>query len=352
MQSGCEIGFVAILMSTESLIEGPVVWLVYSFQETRQYFGNQGYPEDATREYRYDSFVPNHKNLRVGHIVLLCSEDSLIGISRIDRIDAGAHLKTLVRCPNCHKTQLKERKGKSPRFRCGSCFKETDVPVLTQETCTQYIAHFPATILPAQPLSRNELRDLSVHREAQLAIRQIDVERLLRRCPELGPLVLGSIPIRLAPQDADESAEAVRGASPIGDYHPDGVDNRELALRQVLARRGQASFRQRLRKRYGDRCLITGCGLMDIVEAAHISPYRKLEDNHPENGLLLRSDLHTLYDLDLLGIEPASLKISLHPACRVEGYAHLESTILRCRDDRPGRAPLNNRWISFQQGLH
>jgi len=330
----------------------PTVWLVYSFQEARQYFGNQGYPEDPTHEYRYDSFVPNHKNLRVGDIVMLCSEEALIGIARIERIDTGAHLKTLVRCPNCHKTQLKERKGKSPRFRCGGCLNETDVPVLTQEACTQFVAHFPATILPAQPLSRSELRELSVHREAQLAIRKVDVERLLQRCPELAPLVLGRTPIRLSPQDAERSSEGARGASPLGDYHPDGVDSREVTWRQVLARRGQASFRQRLRKRYGDRCLITGCELMDIVEAAHISPYRKPEDNHPENGLLLRSDLHTLYDLDLMGIEPASLKISLHPICRVEGYAHLESTVLRCEDNRPGRAPLNNRWISFQQALH
>jgi HNH endonuclease len=35
---------------------------------------------------------------------------------------------------------------------------------------------------------------------------------------------------------------------------------------------------------------------LDILEAAHISPYRGEEDNHPENGLLLRADLHTLFD--------------------------------------------------------
>jgi putative restriction endonuclease len=37
--------------------------------------------------------------------------------------------------------------------------------------------------------------------------------------------------------------------------------------------------------------------------------YRGMKDNDPSNGLLLRTDIHTLYDLNLLGIEPDSLKV-------------------------------------------
>ncbi len=90
-------------------------------------------------------------------------------------------------------------------------------------------------------------------------------------------------------------------------YRPVDSDWRRKVFRQIRERRGQQKFRDALRKRYGDRCMISGCCLMDVIEAAHIRPYRGEKDNHPENGLLLRADLHTLFDLDMLGIEPHTL---------------------------------------------
>src|SRR5271155_3471993 len=41
-----------------------------------------------------------------------------------------------------------------------------------------------------------------------------------------------------------------------------------------------------------------------LLEAAHISPYRGLQSNHPQNGLLLRADLHSLFDLGMLAVDP------------------------------------------------
>jgi hypothetical protein len=41
-------------------------------------------------------------------------------------------------------------------------------------------------------------------------------------------------------------------------------------------------------------------------------------------GLLLRTDLHTLFDLDLVGIHPKTLFVSVHPKVRAVGYAELE----------------------------
>ena len=67
---------------------------------------------------------------------------------------------------------------------------------------------------------------------------------------------------------------------------------------------------------------------MDIVEAAHIWPYRGRDDNHPDNGLLLRADLHTLFDLDLMGIEPDSLETRLHPTAGNAGYREFDGVQL------------------------
>jgi len=59
--------------------------------------------------------------------------------------------------------------------------------------------------------------------------------------------------------------------------------------------------------------MLTECSVTKAIEACHINPYRGPEDNHPENGLLLRKDLHALFDNNLIGIHPDTLIIHLHP---------------------------------------
>jgi putative restriction endonuclease len=100
--------------------------------------------------------------------------------------------------------------------------------------------------------------------------------------------------------DADEATAVIDGDN----YAPRTGDQRRVTARQIRERRGQRAFRDALRRRYGGRCAVTGCTVLDLLEAAHIKPYRGDRDNNPQNGLLLRADIHTLFDLDLLGIEP------------------------------------------------
>lgn len=137
----------------------------------------------------------------------------------------------------------------------------------------------------------------------------------------------------------------------LAEFAPQDGDERALIERQIRERRGQQSFRNDLRKRYGDRCLVTGCKVLAVLEAAHIKPYQGEKDNHPENGLLLRADIHTLFDLDLLGIEPRSLRIELHPdLAESAAYKHLASKTLRCPDkQRPSTDALKLRYKRFQE---
>jgi putative restriction endonuclease len=118
-------------------------------------------------------------------------------------------------------------------------------------------------------------------------------------------------------------------------------------LRAIRIRRGQTAFRIALRKRYGDACVVTGCTVVDLLEAAHIVPYRGAPDNDPANGLLLRADIHTLFDLELLGVEPGTLEIHLHPALSRTEYAVLAGTTLRCESQRPSPTAIEHRWTSF-----
>lgn len=146
---------------------------------------------------------------------------------------------------------------------------------------------------------------------------------------------------RLRAEEADDQG------SDEDDYCPDAVDRRELVKRQIRARRGQQRFRDALRVRYRDKCVVTGCGIVDILEAAHISPYRGDKDNDPVNGLLLRADIHTLFDLDLLGIEPAELRIEVHSTI-IEEYGYLAGNSIRCKGDaRPSKKALESRYELF-----
>jgi HNH endonuclease len=130
-------------------------------------------------------------------------------------------------------------------------------------------------------------------------------------------------------------------------YVPSDDDSRDAVMRKIRARRGQQKFRNELRKRYGDQCMISRCQLLDVVEAAHIKPYQGLSDNHPANGLLLRADLHTLFDLDLIGVDPETLRIHVHTDAK-EDYGKFDGVELTCDAARPSSTSLALRWTAFQ----
>lgn len=90
----------------------------------------------------------------------------------------------------------------------------------------------------------------------------------------------------------------------LGDFDPlNTKDGRKKIEQMVALRQGQPSFRKALMDAYERRCAITDCTIDDILEAAHISPYRGEHTNHVTNGLLLRADIHTLFDRGLIKVD-------------------------------------------------
>lgn len=61
-------------------------------------------------------------------------------------------------------------------------------------------------------------------------------------------------------------------------------------------RLGQASFQAAVLDAYGRRCAVTGEKVLPALEAAHIQPYGLGGDHRIDNGLLLRRDVHALFD--------------------------------------------------------
>lgn len=67
-------------------------------------------------------------------------------------------------------------------------------------------------------------------------------------------------------------------------------------------RLGQGAFRVLVTDAYTRRCSITGEKTLPVLEAAHIKPYSKSGPHFISNGLLLRSDLHKLFDAGYITI--------------------------------------------------
>lgn len=127
-------------------------------------------------------------------------------------------------------------------------------------------------------------------------------------------------------------------------------DAREVALRSIRLRRGQQEFREALLNQNDRCCAVTGCSLSDVLEAAHIRPYRgHAEDNNVGNGLLLRSDIHVLFDVHLLTIHPETLLIEIDETIRTGEYGSFHGQTLKCPLHPERRRFLRDRVTYFSQ---
>jgi putative restriction endonuclease len=114
----------------------------------------------------------------------------------------------------------------------------------------------------------------------------------------------------------------------------------------VLTRRrlGQKAFQARVLDAYRGRCAVTGERIRPVLQAAHIQPVSVGGENRLDNGLLLRSDVHTLFDAGYLGVDP-KLRLMVSPRLRTEfdngeefySRAGTEIDVPDRRADRPNR---------------
>jgi hypothetical protein len=115
-----------------------------------------------------------------------------------------------------------------------------------------------------------------------------------------------------------------------GSFDPTNIgDGRQKVIRGINLRRGQVEFRKKLLEAYNRRCAITNCDCPDTLEAAHILPYCGADTNHVQNGILLRSDIHTLFDIGKIGIDPISHKVIVSKSLNGTDYEGLKREKLR-----------------------
>lgn len=116
-----------------------------------------------------------------------------------------------------------------------------------------------------------------------------------------------------------EGIDEAGGTDPIDD-----ADARKIILRSIVRRRGQQKFRSELLDAYNGTCVISGCNVVEALEAAHISPYLGDHTNIIKNGILLRADLHTLFDLRLIKIHAKTKRIWINANLKGTIYGDFE----------------------------
>lgn len=104
-------------------------------------------------------------------------------------------------------------------------------------------------------------------------------------------------------------------------------DLRRFTSRAIAMREGQPQFRQALLAAYNGACAITGTSALQVLEAAHISPYKGGQSNETRNGLLLRTDIHTLFDRHLITVLP-DWTVRVSPELRGTDYERYEGRSL------------------------
>ena len=277
--------------------------LLMKSDEERSWQSNRGYDDAPGSYYSYDSNVGRHLQLAEGDLVVIREDDYIVGCGVIEHVSKGPAEKEILRCPFCQSTNHYPRSTVSPesRFRCSDCKAEFAEPERTWTEVVEYRAHYADTWRPlAKPLHRIAIEDALITKDTFNAIRPLDRAKL--------PDVLEAADhfdwTDWINEDVSRLTSEIAGG---------------LTEGKSKARIGQVHFRQALLTRFGEVCAISGPQPAEVLEAAHLYSYAEDPVHDLAGGLLLRRDLHTLFDRFLLAIDPAdwtvrvSNKISAFP---------------------------------------
>jgi hypothetical protein len=130
----------------------------------------------------------------------------------------------------------------------------------------------------------------------------------------------------------------------------DNHDDRVRSFRSTVIRIGASPFRSALMKAYQGRCAISGSEVVQVLQAAHIIRYLGPHTDRVNNGLLLRVDLHQLFDKNLIGIDPSNRKVCVSGGLVGTEYEELANRQLAepvASQQRPGKQRLEKRWKKF-----
>ncbi|MFI2298387.1 HNH endonuclease [Actinacidiphila glaucinigra] len=304
-------------------------WLVLVVgDDRRQHVGNDGYDDNPRYRYSWDSTVPNHARVAVGHVIALWDGKVLIGVSVIHDIATGTEEKTIYFCPECERAGFKRRRRMAPAYRCYQCEALFDTPGQKTKPVTTYRSHHGQSWIDGRGLlTGDELRNLCDSPSSQLSMRPMRWEKLqdalLERTGE-----------ELLPDTEDDEWVPLPAGHKVS---------------KVRVRKGQSAFRDRLLDKQGHQCAMTGPAPAAALEAAHLYSYAESGEHHDYGGLLLRRDIHRLFDLGQIAVDPATGLIYVAPSLRAYPvYEQLHGRPLTVQLRPEHRVWLEAHWLSMR----
>lgn len=280
-------------------------------EDERSWSANTGYDDSVGRYYSYDSNVSRYRQVQAGDLVVVRVDDYVAGWSFIDDIEVFPNAtKEISRCPQCKRTNFRQRARLRPRNICNACGAgfEDDQKVTELKTVTAYRANYERSwVEAARPVGYDQLKKVSQTDETFNAIRPLDPSKM----PEFLELVSGRSTALKPDLILGDSAVILGG-------HTVGVTRRRI---------GQRKFRFSMMERFGENCAFSGPQPPQVLEAAHLYSFSERQTHEHDGGLLLRRDFHALFDAKLLAIHPKSWTIDVAPKIRdFQTYARLQGS--------------------------
>lgn len=134
------------------------------------------------------------------------------------------------------------------------------------------------------------------------------------------------------------------------DFQPSSIeDARTFVARTIAMRQGQPQFRAELLEAYSRRCAVTGTDAIQALEAAHIRPFAGPDTNHIQNGMILRSDIHSLFDRGLVGVEPDDYSVVISDVLSNSSYSDYEQMRIRLPKEKKNRPSADALWQHLEE---
>lgn len=113
--------------------------------------------------------------------------------------------------------------------------------------------------------------------------------------------------------------------------------DRDRLERLVDVRLKQDAFRRALIEEYKGRCCVTGFDVLGGLEAAHVKDFQEHGESNVSNGLLLRADIHRMFDRGMLAFEPIEGGARIHLSETIKGlkskYGYLDGREIELCDE-------------------